>query len=79
MRSHSYSTKEAKNQLNQIINHVLETKETVWITKSKKPVVKIVPIQKKVRQLGLLEGENFWISPDFDEADAEIDHLFYGE
>ncbi len=75
-----YNTKEAKNQLNQIINHVIVSQETVWITKDKKVVVKIVPVEKKVRQLGLLKDDaNFWIADDFDETNDDIAALFSGE
>ncbi len=75
----SYNTKEARDQFNQIINHVVETKETVWIIKGKKPAVQIIPIEKKTRHLGLLKGTDFWISDDFDESDKIIEKLFHGD
>ncbi len=74
-----YNTKEARNQFNQIINHVIETRESVWITKDKKLAAKIVPIEIKPRQLGLLKQSDFWIADDFDDVDEEIETLFYGE
>lgn len=74
-----YNTKDARNQFNQIINHVADTGEVVWITKDKKPVVKIVPFEKKIRQLGLLKESDFWIGDDFDDTNDTINELFYGD
>lgn len=74
-----YNTKEARDQFNQIINHVMATREEIWIMKDKKLAAKIVPIEKKQRQLGLLENSDFWISEDFDAPDENIEALFYGE
>lgn len=74
-----YNTKDARDQFNQIINHVMATREEVWITKDKKLAAKIIPIDKKPRQLGLLDNSNFWIADDFDAPDESIEMLFYGE
>lgn len=74
-----YNTRDARDQFNQIINHVMTTREEVWITKDKKLAAKIVPIEKKPRQLGLLDNSDFWIADDFDASDENIENLFYSE
>ena len=51
----------------------------IWITKDKKLAAKIVPIERKSRQLGLLDNSDFWIADDFDAPDKSIEALFYGE
>lgn len=80
MQAQLYNTKEARDQFNQIINHILATGEEIWITKDKKLAAKIVPIEKKLRQLGLLDNSTeFWIADGFDEPDPNIEALFYGE
>lgn len=73
-----YNTKEARDQFSQIIKQVVDSGEAVWITKGKKAVVKIVPVEQQARHLGLLKNADFWIAPDFDETNDIIEALFYG-
>jgi antitoxin (DNA-binding transcriptional repressor) of toxin-antitoxin stability system len=54
----------------------VSTGEEVIITRSGKPVARLVPCGHPERKPGALKGK-IWISPDFDNEDKEIEALFY--
>lgn len=74
---HIVNIHEAKTTLSKLIAKT-QNGEEVIIAKAGKPVAKLVSLKEelKPRKFGLLKGK-FWISPDFDEEDEEINKLFY--
>ena len=68
---------ETKAELSALLVMV-ENGEDVIISRAGKPVSKIVKIEQRSepRKLGLLKGQ-FKFSADYDEADKEIERLFY--
>jgi antitoxin (DNA-binding transcriptional repressor) of toxin-antitoxin stability system len=79
--SRQVSLDDAKARLPQLLEDVARGEEIV-ITKDGEPLatLKAVPAPEKPpegkRVLGQLKGQ-VWLTPDFDEADAEIERLFY--
>ncbi|HEX2414034.1 MAG TPA: type II toxin-antitoxin system prevent-host-death family antitoxin [Thermoleophilaceae bacterium] len=67
---------EAKTQLSRLLQSVEEGEEIV-IARAGKPVAKLVPHEEDVqrREPGRLRGK-IWVSPDFDEADEQIEREF---
>lgn len=56
----------AKTQLSRLIDKVNAGEEVV-ITRHGRPVARLVPAeQRQPRKLGVLEGQGFWMSEDFD-------------
>lgn len=68
---------EAKANLSQLIEKVLQGKEVV-IAKAGKPVARLVAYKEKLqpRKSGLWKGK-VWMSKDFNDEDEEINRLFY--
>lgn len=68
---------EAKTHLSKLLERVALGEEVI-IAKAGTPVAKLVPFdeQSKTRVFGSARGE-FTVPDDFDEADAEIEALFY--
>ena len=70
---------EAKTSLSKLIEAVKRGEEVI-IARAGKPEVRLVAAQqteqKPKRQFGLLKGQ-IWFSPDYDQADAEIERDFY--
>lgn len=76
MSSH-FSMKDARNHFSQIINSVAESGQEIIVTKSRKPLVKIVPIYTTKIKLGLLKGKKYFMSEDFDSELEKLNKLFY--
>lgn len=56
----------AKTHLSRLIDQANAGEEVV-ITRHGRPVARIVPAEQRTpRKLGLLEGQGFWMSDDFD-------------
>lgn len=56
----------AKTQLSRLIDRVNAGEEVV-ITRHGRPVARLVPAEeRKPRKIGLLEGQGYWMSEDFD-------------
>ena len=69
---------EAKANLSKLIDMVYHGQEVV-IAKNNLPIADLVIHKpKRKRVLGLLKGE-FQVPDDFNNEDAEIDQMFYGE
>jgi len=69
---------EAKTRLSELVR-LVEEGEKVVLARNGTPVAELVPAKRpKKREGGFLKGQ-IWISPDFDEPDAELEKLFYGE
>jgi prevent-host-death family protein len=70
---------EAKTHLSRLVERAAAGEEIV-IGKAGKPLVKLVPYTtpKPTRKPGPLKGK-IKILPGFDEADKEIEAMFYGE
>ena len=70
---------EAKAELSSLLVMV-ENGEDVIISRAGKPIAKIIKIEQiaSPRKLGSMKGKIIF-SPDYDQADAEIEKLFYGE
>ena len=71
---------EAKTHLSKLVERVAAGEEII-IGKAGKPVARLVPYKEpKSRRLkpGSMKGK-IKILPGFDEADKEIEALFYGE
>lgn len=67
---------DAKTHLSKLLERVALGEEVV-IAKAGTPVAKLVPIQPpKTRIFGSARGE-FTVPDNFNEADAEIEKLFY--
>jgi antitoxin (DNA-binding transcriptional repressor) of toxin-antitoxin stability system len=63
----SFSVHEAKTHLSRLLKKV-QAGEEIIITSSGRPVAKLsAPPKKKKRILGDLEGQPYYIAPDFDE------------
>jgi prevent-host-death family protein len=69
---------EAKTKLSELVDAATKGEEVV-ICKAGKPVVRLVPVAKKLakRKLGLWKGK-VWMAPDWDspEVNQEIARLF---
>lgn len=70
---------QAKTNFSRLVDRAAQGEEII-IGKAGKPVAKLVPYaaKKPKRKPGAWKGK-VWISPDFDQADKEIEKLFYGE
>jgi prevent-host-death family protein len=70
---------ETKAELSSLLV-LVENGEDVIISRAGKPVAKIIKIENVVqpRKLGLMKGQIIF-SPDYDQADDEIEKLFCGE
>ncbi len=68
---------EAKTHLSKLLERVALGEEVI-IAKAGTPVAKLVPFdnQAKIRIFGSAKGE-FTVPDDFNEADSEIEALFY--
>ena len=69
---------EAKSSLSRLVERALAGEEVV-IARNGKPLVQLVPVQRKrePRVPGRGRGK-IWISPDFELTDEEITELFEG-
>lgn len=69
---------QAKSSLSRLVERALAGDEVV-IARNGKPLVQLVPVQKKrkPRVPGRGKGK-IWISPDFEFTDDEISELFEG-
>jgi antitoxin (DNA-binding transcriptional repressor) of toxin-antitoxin stability system len=74
-----YSTRDARNQFNKIINGVFESGEEILITRDNKPIVKITAINNKARKLGLLATKSYKMDSRFDDESNEVNDMFYGD
>lgn len=61
---------EAKSQLSKLIEQATSGEEVI-IARAGKPVVKLLPIEKKKRVLGILKGKLPDLPADFDEVTPE--------
>ena len=70
---------ETKAELSSLLVMV-ENGEDVIISRGGKPIAKLVKIEQiaEPRKLGAMKGKIIF-SPDYDDADTEIEKLFYGE
>jgi prevent-host-death family protein len=68
---------EAKTHLSKLLERVAIGEEVI-IAKAGTPVAKLVPVSSAKREFrfGCAKGE-FVVPDDFDEANAEIEQLFY--
>jgi len=73
-----YGIKDAKQNFTKIIKEVEKNNETIIITKDKKPVAKIIPLETTKRKLGLLKKHKYYIAKDFDNNE-EVINMFYGD
>lgn len=76
MAAKTYTITEAKAQLSALIRRV-KRGESITIGAGRTPEVEIVvynPTQRK-RVFGRLKGK-IWLSPDFNERDEDIEHMF---
>jgi prevent-host-death family protein len=69
---------QAKSSLSRLVERALAGEEVV-IARNGRPLVQLVPVQKKrkPRVPGRGRGK-IWISPDFEFTDEEITELFEG-
>ncbi len=69
---------EAKTHLSRLLERAAAGEEII-IGKAGKPIARLVPLEaaKPVRRPGSLKGK-IKILPGFDEADKEIEMMFYG-
>ena len=66
---------EAKTQLSKLVDRAAAGEEIV-IAKAGKPMVRLVPVERRrPRNFGFLKGK-VWFSEDYDRADAEIEQMF---
>jgi prevent-host-death family protein len=67
---------QAKSSLSRLVERALAGEEVI-IARNGKPLVQLVPVQKKrkPRVPGRLKG-TIWIGPDFEFTDEEIAELF---
>jgi prevent-host-death family protein len=75
----TFNIHQAKTQFSKLIQMV-EAGEEVIIARDGEPAAKLVPIGNPLlepRKPGGLEGK-IWYAPDYDEANKEIEALFYG-
>jgi prevent-host-death family protein len=70
---------EAKTHLSRLVERAAAGEEVV-IAKAGKPLIKLVPYKSAipVRRPGSMKGK-IKILPGFDEADKEIEAMFYGD
>lgn len=70
---------DAKTHFSKLVERAAAGEEIV-IARAGKPMAKLVPYveERQPRRLGGWKGK-VWISPDFDEYDAEIRRMFEGE
>lgn len=70
---------EAKTHLSRLVEEAAAGEEIV-IARAGKPVARLLPYveRREPRKPGRWAGK-VWFSPDYDEADKEIEKLFYGE
>ena len=76
----TYNIHAAKTQFSKLVQ-LAEAGEEIIIARDGQPAAKLVPYPKpklEPRQPGGLEGK-IWYAPDYDQADKEIEALFYGE
>jgi prevent-host-death family protein len=76
----TFNIHQAKTQFSKLIQMV-EAGEEVIIARDGEPAAKLVPIGNPLlepRKPGGWEGK-IWFAPDYEEADKEIEALFYGE
>jgi prevent-host-death family protein len=68
---------EAKTHLSRLVERVLAGEEIV-IGRAGRPVAKLVPYEEAAPKyrFGLAKGQ-IWIADDIDDADAEIEELFW--
>ena len=69
---------DAKTHFSKLIERVGEGEEII-IAKAGKPVAKLVPYKEAhapKRKPGAWKGK-IWMSPDFNQPDAELEALFY--
>ncbi len=74
----TFNIHKAKTQFSKLIQMV-EAGEEVIIARDGEPAAKLVPYGNPLlepRKPGGLEGK-IWFAPDYDEADKEIEALFY--
>ncbi|WP_119329294.1 type II toxin-antitoxin system Phd/YefM family antitoxin [Cysteiniphilum halobium] len=76
---HIYGIGDAKQNFPKLINLVSNSGEEILITRDKKLVAKIIPVEKKKRIIGKLAEQTYYMSEDFDAPNDAIDQLFYGE
>lgn len=76
---HIYGIGDAKQNFPKLINLVSTSGEEILITRDKKLVAKIIPVQKKKRIIGKLAEQVYYMSEDFDTPNNAIDQIFYGE
>ena len=81
----SVDFKDAQTHLDQLIVRASKGEEIV-IVKDGKPCARLMPArnestnhERALRIPGRLEGQGFWMAPDFDETSEEIIKLFEGE
>lgn len=68
---------EAKAQLSELVRRASEGEEIV-IAKHGRPVARLVALAPARRPPGGWEGR-VWVAPDFDESDAELAALMFGD
>ncbi|GGG01682.1 MULTISPECIES: type II toxin-antitoxin system Phd/YefM family antitoxin [Cysteiniphilum] len=76
---HIYGIGDAKQNFPKLINLVSTSGEEILITRDKKLVAKIIPVEKKKRIIGKLSKTAYYMAEDFDAPNDAIDQLFYGE
>jgi prevent-host-death family protein len=72
-----FEIQDAKKQLSRLVERAAAGEEIV-LSIAGAPVARMIAYDPPKREPGCLKGK-IWISPDFDEPDAEIEKLFYGE
>lgn len=78
-KSYKVNVHLAKTTLSKLLNKAEQGEETI-ITRSGKPIAKLVPYkgqesQKEPRKFGQWKGK-VWFSEDYDQADTEIQKAF---
>ncbi len=76
----TFNIHQAKTQFSKLVQMV-ESGEEVIIARDGEPAAKLVPFSKphlEPRKPGGLAGK-IWYAPDYDQADKQIEALFYGE
>jgi prevent-host-death family protein len=76
----TYNIHAAKTQFSKLVQ-LAEAGEEIIIARDGQPAAKLVPYampKLEPRQPGGWEGK-VWYAPDYDQADKEIEKLFYGE
>lgn len=69
---------DAKTRLSELVQRASEGEEIV-IARNGTPVARLVPLSPpELRRPGGWEGQ-VWMSPDYEQADAEIAQLLLGE